>query len=241
MTNFKYRGNSSRGIRFSASMLAVIFSLALTSHAKDLQSYGGQGGDSGYRLECPPGALLTGFIGQAAAQISQLSIECRRIDDRKRSLGDVVSASSDPQGSRFAGRAPGGTQRRRACAEQQVIYTVDFLFARTGVTVLDRLRAGCMDVRDSRRPVTSFDFPGTDVPQAGDSLSSYPRSGWQSCPQGELPAGIHGTSRFYVDSIGLICRPIANGASNPEQDSQGIYFWPFATAHPAHERPAAGH
>lgn len=241
MTIFSFHSNAFQKLHFSTILLAATFSIASTPHAKDLQSYGGQGGDTGYRLECPPGTLLTGFLGQAGTHISQLSIECRRFDAQKGSLGDMVSVLSDPQGSRIAGRALGGGSRRRVCGEHQIIYTVDFLFARHGPIVLEQLHAGCMDVKDSRRPLTGIDFTSSDGSQLSDSTLSYPRSGWQTCSQGELPSGVYGTGGLYVDSIGLTCRPSATSPTTSDQESQGIYSWPFTTVRPANGQAADRH
>lgn len=219
--------------RFPASLLAATLAFAFPSHATDLQSYGGKGGDSGYRLECPPGALLAGFVGHAGTHVSHLNIECRRRDGQNKNPGDAGKRPLASPGTVSAGRALDGALRHKTCPSQQIIYTVNFLFARNGPAVLDWLRAGCMDPGDSPQLATSFDFPGSDVAQLGDSPLGYPGSGWQSCPPGELPAGIYGTSRIYVDSIGLICRPTAKGPSVPEQDFSGAYLSPFGTVHPA--------
>lgn len=233
MTVMQSRGRLRQVPRFPAPLLAAALAFALPSHATDLQSYGGKGGDSGYRFECPPGALLAGFGGHAGTHVNHLNIECRRRDSQSGNPGDVVRPLLDPHDALSAGRASGGALRHKTCPSQQVIYTVNFLFARSGPAVLDWLRAGCMDLADSPQLATSFDFPGSDVPQLGGSPLGYPGSGWQSCPQGELPAGIYGTSRIYVDSIGLICRPVANGPSIPEQGASGVYLWPFGTANSA--------
>jgi len=241
MTILKFPSNAFQNVHFSAILLATTFSIASTPHARDLELYGGQRGDIGYRLECPLGTLLTGFLGQAGTHISQLGIECKRFDIQKGSLGDVVSVLSGPWGSRIAGRALGGASRRRACGEQQIIYTVDFLFARHGPIVLEHLHAGCMDVKDSHRPSTGIDFTSSDGPQLNDSVQSYPRSGWQSCSQGELPSGVYGTGRLYVYSIGLICRSIATHPPTSDQESQGVYSWPFTTVRPAGGQTADRH
>ncbi|WP_147376931.1 hypothetical protein [Noviherbaspirillum saxi] len=220
-----------------AVLLVAALGFVLSSHATDLHSYGGKGGNVSYRLECPPGSLLSGFVGLKGAHVSQLSIECRRWDVQGGKPGDVVSALPDPSGALSAGRASGGVLRRKSCPSPQIVYTVDFMFARSGPVELDWLRAGCMDPTDSRRLAAGFDFPGSDVPQLGDSPLGFPKSGWQACSQGELPAGIHGMSRLYVDSIGLVCRPLSANPPVPEQHSPDVHRSPFGAARPAAARP----
>jgi hypothetical protein len=230
MTDLKIQCSQRCTSWLPAAIAATCLALSMPSHATDLQSYGGQGGDTPYRLECPPQSLLTGFAGHTGAHVSNMSIECRQRDSGTGKLGDIVEPLASSSGIASAGRLPGGAFRRKSCGQQDVVYTVNFLFVRSGPVTLDWLRARCMDPTDSRRPATEFDFPGADVPQLGDSIQAFPDSGWQSCPQGELPVGIHGTSKSYVDSIGLICRAVVESPRDRERDSSDTLRSPFGPA-----------
>ena len=219
--------NFRHGARIPAALLAAAVGLAgaVPSRATDLQTFGGNGGDTDYRFECPPQALLAGFAGHAGPVPSQVSIICLRPD---------AQAVRPANGGRLPGpatarRAPGPGGRRPSCPGQAVVYAVNFLFARRGMTELEWLRATCIESSQGRS-AGEFDFPGSVTPGLGDPLQAFPGSGWQSCPEGELPAGIYGTSRFHVDSIGLICRPAPSSASNPA---------PNPAPNPASGTPAA--
>lgn len=202
-----------RGARIPAVLLAAAAGLAgaVPSGATDLETFGGKGGDMDYRFECPPQALLAGFAGHAGPVPSQVNIICRRPD------GQAVPPASGAglPGPAAAGRAPGTAAGSKSCPRRAVVYAVNFLFALRGMTELEWLRAMCMELPQGRS-AGQFDFPGSPTPGLGDPLQAFPGSGWQSCPEGELPAGIYGTSRLHVDSIGLICRPIADPAANPD-------------------------
>lgn len=204
--------NFRHGARIPAALLAAAVGLAgaAPSRATDLQTFGGNGGDMDYRFECPPQALLAGFAGHAGPMPSQVNIICRRPDVQAVPPASGVRLS----GPAAAGRAPGTVARSKSCPGQAVVYAVNFLFARRGMTELEWLRATCIESSQGRS-AGEFDFPGSVTPGLGDPLQAFPGSGWQSCPEGELPAGIYGKSRFHVDSIGLICRPAPGSASNP--------------------------
>ncbi|MGV3653886.1 MAG: hypothetical protein ACO1N5_06675, partial [Noviherbaspirillum sp.] len=149
--------NFRRGARVPAALLAAAVGLAgaAPSRATDLQAFGGNGGDMDYRFECPTQALLAGFAGHAGPVPSQVSIICRRPDAQavRPANGNRLS------GPAAAGRAPGTAARSKSCPGQAVVYAVNFLFARRGMTELEWLRATCMELPRGRS-AGEFDFPG---------------------------------------------------------------------------------
>lgn len=231
MANLTSPGSGHRRSLRLAPALAALLAFAGTCGATDLPVYGGAGGESYFRVECPQDAYLSGFSGRAESRIEQIGIACGRPDMQASPFASPAGAPGP------VGKSDGGRMMSRTCPDRHAILAVNFGFLRTAFPSLQKVEAQCHD-QQQQRPVSTISFPHVEeerpvmTPAQRLSARHHLESGWQACPDGEWAAGIHGYSGPLVVSIGLVCKPAGDSAAAPQGrevgKTGGLLSFPFA-------------
>jgi len=222
-----------RALRFAFMTAFLAFSVAV--QATDLEVAGGPGGDL-FRLQCPPGAYLSGFTGTTGAYIDQLGILCAEFDPATRRLGKAlaIELSIAPPGLRNAGSIR-AQARQESCPAQHLVVGGKFVFAGPDNSPLDEIEFECAPADDPRHSLPANVRAG--LPSSGGR-----DGGWRSgidlpdkkahflfCPAddpstAEAAVGIQGAAGTHVASIGIICGPTPRAQA---AQSEGILRLPF--------------
>jgi hypothetical protein len=202
------------------STLLLVLGLLLTCPdfvvATDLPVYGGAGGNY-FRAPCPQSSYLVGLAGRTGEWLDRIAPVCAPWLRGSQTFGAPLV------GPRF-GASEGGEALTSVCqgsgANTSAVrfWTIETL--RSANRFVQYVGATCASLSPSarlewyaflefgRRPAMS-DEPITAGPiKTGRGMD-------QTCPLGEIAAGLHGRSGLFVDALGLICGPIPASAGAP--------------------------
>jgi hypothetical protein len=193
---------------------AITFLVTVVSaHATILEPKGGPGGGP-YTLECPTGWYVVGFAAKAGAWVDAVTVLCQkyiastgRLGDRrvrfpKHAGGAGISGALQevycPPGDPMIG--VGLAHTRGGGLERQYVNTIDLFCESTNMNAkADR----CISTGEGCGYI-----PSKVVGGVIQTVGEY-KYDQLKCPPEERVQGIHGGAGAFVDSIGLICAPLA--------------------------------
>lgn len=195
----------------------VLFVATTTANATITEVKGGPGGGP-YNLTCPAGQFLVGFRARVGAWVDAVGILCapfntttKRLDGRNSDPRMTGGKGGGPAESYCAPGEPmkgiGLAHTRGGGLERQYVNTID-LFCES--TNMDMKADRCIASGEGCGYIPSH-TAGTIILRGVDYKYDQLK-----CPPEERATGIQGGSGAAIDSMGLICAPLAGGPPPPK-------------------------
>jgi hypothetical protein len=168
------------------------------------------GGPSGKlaMLECPDGYLV-GFRGRRGAWLAQIGPLCAPWRSDQNRFGEI-------QADRIMGDSPGGYAHRATCPPGMAIRSLRIFAShdqKNNPVYVAFVEAQCAAIgRGEGRATLEFGFrPRTKL--GSPFFPVERRRFFVSCAKGEFATGLIGRADFYVDALGLACKPAPRSQS----------------------------
>lgn len=170
--------------------------------ATDLPPFGNSGGNT-FRAECPKGSYLVGLQGKAGECMDRIATLCAPWLHATQTFGSASVGPSlgDSRGGNVTfGNCNGGN------VKNQAVQSWSLTLLRGNNPFVNKVTAQCIALGTPASP-SNFVFGSSSAPSG--SLLRDPTVGpWkQTCPGGEVAAGIQGRAGLFLDAVGLICGP----------------------------------
>ena len=202
------------------SPLLLVLGLLLTCPdfvvATDLPVYGGAGGKY-FRAPCPQGSYLVGLEGRTGEWVDRVAPVCAPWLRGSQTFGAPLVGPSfgDSEGGEALTSVCQGSGANTSAVR---FWTIETL--RSANRLIQYVGATCASLSPPARLewLTFLEF-GRRPAVPEDPINAGPvktgRGMDQTCPFGEIAAGLHGRSGLFVDALGLICGPIPASAGAP--------------------------